>query len=108
MTIVIPVARGIFLCASFLGMSGLCDASWQDVPGSVETDGGPTASEAPGRVGGAGTTPSVAPAGLPILPKTASPGGPSENVDWTGLVRASGRFLAIEQSFRLLTEPGTR
>ena len=31
-----------------------------------------------------------------------------EGVDWTGLFRASGRFLAIEHGFRLLTEPGTR
>lgn len=33
---------------------------------------------------------------------------PQEGVDWTGLFRASGRFLAIEHGFRLLTEPGTR
>lgn len=32
----------------------------------------------------------------------------AEGVDWTGLFRASARFLAIEHGFRLLTEPGTR
>jgi hypothetical protein len=31
-----------------------------------------------------------------------------KGVDWGGLFRASGRFLAIEHGFRLLTEPGTR
>jgi len=29
-------------------------------------------------------------------------------VDWAGVLRASGRFLALEHGFRLLTEPGTR
>ena len=33
---------------------------------------------------------------------------PEKGVDWAGLLRASGRFLAIEHTFRLLTEPGTR
>src|SRR5690349_17625324 len=38
---------------------------------------------------------------------TAVP-GQERGVDWTGLFRSSGRFLAVEQAFRLATEPGTR
>src|SRR3954471_2408673 len=101
MTLAIPVVRRAILCASFLSLSIVCHASWQDVPGSVEADGGPIASDP------SGPTPSVPRSSLPILPTSAS-GSPSENVDWTVLIRASGRFLAIEQTFRILTEPGTR
>src|SRR4051812_42756404 len=35
-------------------------------------------------------------------------GSEQNGVDWNGLYRASGRFLALEHGFRLLTEPGTR
>lgn len=45
----------------------------------------------------------ISPAPSPVSPKTVEPG-----VDWVGLSRASLRFLAIQHSFRLLTEPGTR
>src|SRR5580765_275405 len=101
MTLVIQVASRFFLCASFFGVSALCHASCQDLAASVEADGDPTASDT------SGPAPSVPRPSLPILPNSGS-GGPSSNVDWTGLIRASGRFLAIEHSFRLLTEPGTR
>jgi len=107
MMIVISPARLIFLCASFLGMSVSCYASWQEAPTSIEADGGPNSSDVPARIGNAGSVPTVPPSSLPILPKSGA-SGPSEGVDWTGLVRASGRFLAVEHTFRLLTEPGTR
>src|SRR3954469_20170233 len=105
MTLVISVARGFILCACFLGIPVSWDAFGQDVPGSLETDGSSPSSNVPGRVRGEGTAPSVAPSALPILPKSIALGGSSDSVDWTGLVRASGRFLAIEQGFRVLTEP---
>jgi hypothetical protein len=45
---------------------------------------------------------------LPVLPKSTISAPPPNGVDWVGLIRSSGRFLAVEQSFRLLTEAGTR
>src|SRR4051794_40552817 len=110
MTLVISVARGFLLCAFVFGILASYEAFGQDVSGSgaVGADASSTPLEAPGRAGGARTAPSVAPSALPILPTTVAPGSSSENVDWTGLIRASGRFLAIEQTFRMLTEPGTR
>lgn len=54
--------------------------------------------------------PEFAPFILPVRPApsvvVANP--PEGGVDWAGLSRASLSFLAIEHSFRLLTEPGTR
>jgi hypothetical protein len=49
-------------------------------------------------------------AALPLrsTPSSVLTARPETGVDWSGLFRASGRFLAIEQGFRLLTEPGTR
>ena len=58
------------------------------------------------------------PAGLPSAftpTPVIRPGSPSltlgsgpEGVDWTGVFRASMRFLLIEHTFRVMTEPGTR
>ena len=52
------------------------------------------------------------PAYLIPPPKPAEPSvvvnNPPAGVDWGSLFRTCGRFLAIEHSFRLLTEPGTR
>src|SRR5262245_9777560 len=45
---------------------------------------------------------------IPKAPSNLQVATPQSSVDLPALLRASGRFLAIEQSFRLLTEPGTR
>jgi len=47
---------------------------------------------------------------LPVLPAPITPASSEveRGVRWSELARASSRFLAIEHSFRLLTEPGTR
>jgi hypothetical protein len=109
MKFVISLARLSFLSASVLLLSKACEASWQDLPASIANGDASTGSDTiPGRGGNVGPVPSVSPFALPILPTTALPGGPPASVDWTGLFRASGRFLAIEHAFRLLTEPGTR
>jgi hypothetical protein len=49
-------------------------------------------------------------AAYPVLPppKEAAPPAAAGGVNWGGLSRASGRFLAVEHGFRMLTEPGTR
>jgi hypothetical protein len=51
--------------------------------------------------------PELPPAVLPFLPRPPV-AETSEGVDWPSLMRASGRFLAVEHAFRLATEPGTR
>ncbi|HTS65830.1 MAG TPA: hypothetical protein VMH28_27600 [Candidatus Acidoferrales bacterium] len=48
---------------------------------------------------------------VPVRPSATgsnASGETEQGVDWTGVFRASVRFLAIEHTFRLLTEPGTR
>ena len=55
-------------------------------------------------MGSLAIAPFVIPTQPPLREGVESPGG----VSWGELFRSSGRFLAIEHSFRLLTEPGTR
>lgn len=43
-----------------------------------------------------------------LPPSLVSPKIQSRPVDWTGLAKQSGRFLAIMHAFRYATEPGTR
>ena len=102
------LARSLFLCASVCRLPAACGISWQDFAASVASDVASPGSEfEPGRSDNAEPAPSIAPPAVAILPKAPEPGGPS-GVDWTGLILASSRFLAVEQSFRILTEPGTR
>jgi len=49
---------------------------------------------------------SIAPATPPIDPNL--PPKPGTGIAWDGVVNQSLTFLALEHSFRLLTEPGTR
>ena len=79
-----------------------------DVPPAVADSG---ASDT-GDSGSAGSAPATN-AANPVLPAPRTqryehPGASGEGIDWSGLFRASGSFLAIAHSFRLLTEPGTR
>ncbi len=109
MTLVISLARLFGACASVLLLPVACDAAWQELPASMAVGDSSTAPNGtPGRGSAAESVPSAVPSVLPVLPRPAAPSGPSGNVDWTGLMRASSRFLAVEQTFRILTEPGTR
>ena len=107
MTLAILTAR-LLLCLSVLRLPAACDELCEDVPPSVAAGGASSASEFLPDGGDAEPGAPVAPSALPILPKAAESGAPPGSVDWAGLIRASGRFLAVEQTFRLLTEPGTR
>jgi hypothetical protein len=74
---------------------------------SVEAD--PSASEggaAKPVVPALGVAPAILPASSAIKP--TPPDDSAKGVSWGQLYRSSGRFLAFEHTFRLLTEPGTR
>jgi hypothetical protein len=53
-----------------------------------------------------GAAPLIAPVTPLVRPVVRSE--PPTGVNWTGLLQSSLRFLAVEHSFRLATEPGTR
>jgi hypothetical protein len=110
MTLSISPVRISLLCAGLLRLYVPGAAFCQDLPVGLAARVWPLVSGAPlgpGGLGDPGASP-VASSALPILPGSRDSGAPSPTVDWTGLVRASGRFLALEQAFRLMTEPGTR
>src|SRR6516225_6665078 len=92
-----------------VGTSGTIQASPQpDVPIAVAAPGSAGADDG----GSAGSAPDIDPT-APVLPvprtqRYVLSGASGEGVDWRGLFRASGTFLAIAHGFRLLTEPGTR
>jgi len=66
----------------------------------------PDADSAPGR--GNSEAAAAASSASPVRPKPTGADRQDLGVDWISLARASGRFLAVEQAFRLATEPGTR
>lgn len=115
MTSATPLAS---LCLSFLFILPLCgDAQAQSSAEvaplrSVDAE---TGSPAPAADSGGGADLDSGPV-LPILPRDPAapirqprlPSGDEAGVDWSPLFHASGRFLAVEHLFRLITEPGTR
>jgi len=115
------MARLVFSLSLFLFSPALlslsCQPSSADVPSLLSSGDGASAPDT--RTLQAPIFPSaLAPAPLvkpisPAYPANPSGAGNSNSqepagVDWGGVLRASFRFLAIEHSFRLMTEPGTR
>jgi hypothetical protein len=114
--------RLFLLCAAF---PRLCEASdfgrqdvaaavasgasaMSDLPHASDRDGDSTPSGAPKSEPAPASPPGPLSPARSILPSSTLPTAEPATIDWTGLARASGRFLGIEHGFRLLTEPGTR
>jgi hypothetical protein len=108
MTLLNSLIRLMVLCTVASRLPAMFQDARQDIPAAVEPGGESAEPDS----SSSGEPPSaLSPAILPVLPsasKSPETARKEESVNWTGLFRASGRFLAIEHSFRLLTEPGTR